>query len=56
MDVRTRREACAPHSGDEADERRLPEGWYIAPGMVLGLVFWGFAIYGLLDLLNIVKD
>ncbi|NIJ40484.1 hypothetical protein FHS78_000754 [Parvibaculum indicum] len=35
--------------------RRMPEGWYIAPGMVLGLVFWGFAVYGLLDLLDIVK-
>lgn len=57
MDMDTRHE---PHNErtrpKNAVARRMPEGWYIAPGMVLGLVFWGFAIYGVLDLLNIVKN
>ena len=54
MDMGTREEPCAPYSGDEVGAWRLPEGWYIAPGMLLGLVFWGFAIYGLIHLLRIL--
>ena len=54
MNMEMRQKPRVPHSGDEEVARRLPEGWYIAPGMLLGLVFWGFAIYGLLHLLQIL--